>query len=206
MRRIGAILLVGAVTLLASACSSVSPVKSGRQGLLDHWAGLEEVGEDHSHSASRDAEDSPEMSASDLASLKGSTRGWRWPLQQVHVTSPFGRRGHDFHEGIDLRAKSGTPVYSVDAGKVIYSGRRLRGYGKMVIVRHASGLSSVYAHNSRLLVSVGQKVKRGQTVSVSGASGHVSGPHLHFEVRRNDTPLDPQRLIQASRHSFASSK
>ena len=114
-----------------------------------------------------------------------------WPLDSVEVTSTFGRRGRSFHEGIDLKAKQGTPVYAAQAGKVLYSGSKIRGYGRMVILRHNGSIATVYAHNSRLMVRKGEFVKKGQLIAMTGNTGHSSGPHLHFEVRRGYAAVDP---------------
>ena len=127
--------------------------------------------------------------------LRPVTTSWSWPLKKVTVTSPFGQRHGDFHEGIDLRADPWTPVYAVQAGKVLYAGRKISGYGKIVVIRHAPGLSTVYAHNSRLLVRTGQHVRQGQMISYSGQTGKAKGPHLHFEVRDGVNPLNPLRLM-----------
>ncbi len=113
----------------------------------------------------------------------------------MQVTSPFGKRSGDFHEGIDLKASSGTSVFAAQDGRVLYVGRKLRGYGKLVILRHEDRLTTLYAHNSRILVSKGQKVRKGQRIAISGASGHVTGPHLHFEVRKNWEAIDPTLVL-----------
>lgn len=120
---------------------------------------------------------------------------FQWPLKKVQVTSPFGERGKEYHEGIDLRAKAGTPVYSAAAGVVIYAAKRIRGYGRMVVIRHPNGLATVYAHNSRLSVVEGQRVKGGQQIAFTGKTGHARGPHLHFEVRNGSRAMDPQSLL-----------
>ncbi|MBS1962498.1 MAG: M23 family metallopeptidase [Bdellovibrionales bacterium] len=127
--------------------------------------------------------------------LQARTRAWRWPTNEVVVTSRFGSRGKEHHDGIDLRALSGTPVSAAADGKVIYAGARIRGYGRMVVIRHDSRLSTIYAHNSRLLVSTGQRVRRGQRIALSGSTGHSTGPHVHFEVREGVTAIDPLLLL-----------
>src|SRR5690242_9057786 len=75
-----------------------------------------------------------------------------WPLRNVKVTSPFGKRGDDFHEGVDLRAGMGTPVYAAQSGVVLYAGSTIRGYGKMIVVKHDQEIATIYAHNSKILV------------------------------------------------------
>ena len=118
-----------------------------------------------------------------------------WPLKKVHVTSKYGMRGHRHHDGIDLRAKSGTRVYAAHAGRVAYASRRISGYGRMIILKHKSGLVSVYAHLYRYKVKKGQPVSRGQLIALSGASGRSTGPHLHFELRDGSKAMDPLRLL-----------
>lgn len=127
--------------------------------------------------------------------LQARTRAWRWPTNEVTVTSRFGARGRDHHDGVDLRARMSTPVQAAADGKVIYAGSKIRGYGRMIVIRHVGKLSTIYAHNSRLLVASGQRVRRGQRIAFSGNTGHSSGPHLHFEVREGITAIDPMLLM-----------
>ncbi len=127
--------------------------------------------------------------------LRTRTHSWRWPTNEVIVTSGFGSRGGEHHDGVDLRAKSGTAVHAAYDGKVIYAGSKIRGYGKMVVIKHDAKLSTIYAHNSRLEVKTGEKVRRGQLISYSGNTGHSSGPHLHFEVREGVTAVNPILLL-----------
>jgi murein DD-endopeptidase MepM/ murein hydrolase activator NlpD len=117
---------------------------------------------------------------------------WIWPVPRGEIISYFGapRRGHA-HGGIDIRGARGDMVFASRAGRVVYSGSGMRGYGKTVIVDHGDGYSSLYAHNSKLLVQVGQRVERGQPIARVGRSGNASGEHCHFEIRHNDNPVDP---------------
>jgi lipoprotein NlpD len=116
-----------------------------------------------------------------------------WPVNGT-INSGFGPRGSTFHDGIDIAAPEGTPILAIEAGEVIYSDQ-LRGYGNMVIVRHAGGIVSVYAHNEANLVREGQAVARGEVVARVGSTGRVSGPHLHFEIRKNNAAQDPLRYL-----------
>jgi lipoprotein NlpD len=112
-----------------------------------------------------------------------------WPLRGV-LYAKFGRKGNDPHDGIDLSAPAGTPVKAAAAGTVLYAGEQ-KGYGLIVIVEHLNELITLYAHNRDLRVKSGQTVRQGQVVATVGDSGRTSGPHLHFEVRRDGVPVDP---------------
>jgi len=106
------------------------------------------------------------------------------------INSLFGPRNGSFHDGVDIGAPEGTPILAVADGEVVYSSQ-LRGYGNLVIVRHASGIVSVYAHNQSNLVREGQKIERGEVIARVGSTGRVTGPHLHFEIRKNNAAQDP---------------
>ena len=118
-----------------------------------------------------------------------SAAGLIWPCDGV-VVSGFGMRWGRMHEGIDIGCAYGTPNRAAAGGTVIYAGW-LGGYGNLVVVDHGNGLSTAYAHASSILVSVGQSVSQGQTVSLVGSTGNSTGPHLHFEVRVNGVAVDP---------------
>ncbi len=121
----------------------------------------------------------------------------RWPLTTIRVVvgSPFGARWGKPHEGIDLPAPIGTPVFAAADGRVVYSGSGIRGYGNLVVLKHAGDLLTVYAHNSVLLVSEGQPVRAGDRIALVGQSGQATGPHLHFEVRSGQIPRDPMSYL-----------
>lgn len=118
-----------------------------------------------------------------------SAAGLIWPCDGV-VVSGFGMRWGRMHEGIDIGCAYGTPNRAAAAGTIIYAGW-LGGYGNLVVIDHGNGLATAYAHASSILVSVGQSVSQGQTVSLVGSTGNSSGPHLHFEVRINGVAVDP---------------
>lgn len=113
----------------------------------------------------------------------------RWPVQGV-VYSRYGVRQGQRHDGIDIAAPEGTAVGAAASGSVIYAGEQ-SGYGWIVILKHAAGLLTLYAHASAILVRQGQQVQAGQPVARVGRSGRTTGPHLHFEVREGTRPRNP---------------
>jgi murein DD-endopeptidase MepM/ murein hydrolase activator NlpD len=119
----------------------------------------------------------------------------RWPVAAPRLSSMFGKRWGKDHEGIDMAAPTGTPVYAAAGGTVIYSGDQVRGYGNMVVLQHPDGLVTVYAHNSLLLVRTGTSVVVGQEIARVGDTGRSTAPHLHFEVRRGENPQDPMQFL-----------
>jgi lipoprotein NlpD len=112
-----------------------------------------------------------------------------WPLRGV-LYARFGKKGKEAHDGIDLAAPKGTPIQTARAGTVLYAGEQ-RGYGLIAIIEHDNGLVTLYAHNNDLRVKPGQKVRSGQVIATVGESGRTSGPHLHFEVRKDGVAVDP---------------
>jgi murein DD-endopeptidase MepM/ murein hydrolase activator NlpD len=118
-----------------------------------------------------------------------SASGLIWPVNGT-VVSGYGMRWGRLHEGIDITASSGTPIWAAASGTVIHAGW-LGGYGNLVVVDHGGGLATAYAHASSILVGVGQQVSQGETIALVGSTGNSSGPHLHFEVRVNGTAVDP---------------
>jgi murein DD-endopeptidase MepM/ murein hydrolase activator NlpD len=122
-----------------------------------------------------------------------SAAGLIWPVSGP-VTSPFGMRWGRMHEGIDIGVPFGTPIHAAASGRVIYAGW-MSGYGNLVAIDHGRGLSTAYGHQSRIAVSNGQTVSQGQVIGYVGCTGHCFGPHLHFEVRVNGTPVDPMGYL-----------
>lgn len=135
-----------------------------------------------------------------VASNSRRTSGsFRMPVSYKGVTSPFGRRRHPvlnryiYHKGVDLRAHY-TQLYAARSGKVSYAGW-MSGYGKLIIVKHSSGYETRYAHLNNIYVKVGQSVKQGALIGKTGMTGRVTGPHLHFEIRKKNNPLDPMKHL-----------
>ena len=123
-----------------------------------------------------------------------------WPVQGP-ITSPFGYRtdpvtgGSEFHSGIDIGASCGTPIKAAGTGNVISAGFNTGGYGNMTLINHGGGLSTLYGHQSSIIVSAGQNVSQGQVIGYVGSTGKSTGCHLHFEVRVNGNPVDPRGFL-----------
>ena len=125
------------------------------------------------------------------------------PIVKGWLSSYYGMRTHpltgrrEMHKGIDFAGKLGGPVIAVAKGVVTYAGKRYN-YGQLVEIAHGNGYSTRYAHNSRLLVSVGDTVEKGFQIAEIGSSGRSTGPHVHFEVLKNGRQVNPVRFIRAS--------
>ena len=118
-----------------------------------------------------------------------SAAGLIWPVSGP-ITSPFGPRWGGFHPGIDIGVPTGTPIHAAAGGTVIWCGWE-SGYGNLVVLDHHNGIATAYAHQSRIAVTCGQDVGQGDVIGYVGCTGFCTGPHLHFEVRVNGTPVDP---------------
>ena len=142
------------------------------------------------------------MPAADEGQARASTShrasnspGFRWPVRG-RVIAGFGPKptGQQ-NDGINLAVPEGTPVKAAEDGVVAYAGNELKGYGNLVLVRHANGYVTAYAHASELMVKRGDSVKRGQMIAKSGQTGNVTSPQLHFEIRKGATPVDPMQYL-----------
>ena len=127
--------------------------------------------------------------------------GFIWPVEGG-LTSPFGERGRvmggggsSFHAGIDISVPTGTPVKAAQPVTVVFAGYN-GAYGKVVKLDHPNGFSSLYAHNSRLLVHVGQHIGAGEVICLSGSTGRSTGPHLHFELHKDGIPVNPLPYLE----------
>lgn len=120
-----------------------------------------------------------------------------WPLPGlVSVSSGFGRRDGRRHQGVDLRGAPGSPVVAAESGKVLHSGW-LGDYGNAVVIAHAGGFATVYAHAVELGVKRDDRVVKGQVIALVGSTGNATGPHLHFEIRRRDEARNPLLYLPA---------
>ncbi|PLY00342.1 MAG: hypothetical protein C0624_12245 [Desulfuromonas sp.] len=146
----------------------------------------------------RDSQEEVQGFLNDQRSFLGATpQGW--PVKGW-LTSTFGMRKSPFsgrmkmHEGLDVAARTGTPVYTTADG-VVSRAETAAGYGKLVVIDHGYGYRTYYGHNSKIYVKVGQRVKRGDKITAVGNTGTSTGSHLHYEVRMNGVPLNPHKFI-----------
>jgi murein DD-endopeptidase MepM/ murein hydrolase activator NlpD len=155
----------------------------------------------------------PQPGASQLAARAGAETGaavadsgYLWPLKGK-VIGRFGRTAAgEVHQGIAIAARKGTPVRAAQAGVVVYAGDAIRGYGRMVLLRHDDGYVTAYAHNSALLVNVGETVGRGEVIARVGDTGGVAQAQLHFEIRKGRQPIDPETILADEPTALASSQ
>lgn len=126
-------------------------------------------------------------------SLPVGRGGCMWPTRG-RVTSEYGRRWGRMHQGIDIAAPTGTPIYAARAGTVTFAGRQ-SGYGFVVMIDHGGGFTTIYAHQSRVATRAGQTVERGAQIGYVGNTGNSTGPHVHFETRYGETPRNPRGCL-----------
>jgi murein DD-endopeptidase MepM/ murein hydrolase activator NlpD len=112
--------------------------------------------------------------------------------------NPFSGEGREVHEGLDIAVDFGTPVNTTADGLVVWAAPHA-GYGNLVVVYHSNGITTRYGHLSRINVEAGQRVKRGDQIGHAGSTGRSTGPHVHYEIRENDQPVDPNRYTQQPR-------
>jgi murein DD-endopeptidase MepM/ murein hydrolase activator NlpD len=132
------------------------------------------------------------------ADATGALPTFRWPVRGRVITSYGAKTNGKQNDGINVAVPEGTPVKAAEDGVVAYSGNELKGYGNLVLVRHANGYVTAYAHASELMVKRGETIKRGQIIAKSGQSGEVGSPQLHFEIRKGSTPVDPLQFLNGA--------
>jgi murein DD-endopeptidase MepM/ murein hydrolase activator NlpD len=136
-----------------------------------------------------------EPAVTKTAEATGALLSFRWPVKGRIITAFGAKPNGQQNDGINLAVPEGTPVKAAEDGVVAYAGNELKGYGNLVLVRHANGFVSAYAHASEILVKRGDTIKRGQTIALAGQTGNVTSPQLHFEIRKGSTPVDPTQYL-----------
>jgi murein DD-endopeptidase MepM/ murein hydrolase activator NlpD len=136
-----------------------------------------------------------EAAAEERPTGTANSTSFRWPVRG-RIIQGFGPKpSGGQNDGINVSVPEGTPIKAAEDGVVAYAGSELKGYGNLVLVRHANGFVTAYAHASELNVKKGETVKRGQVIGKAGSTGNVTGPQLHFEVRKGATPVDPAQYL-----------
>ena len=130
---------------------------------------------------------------------------WSYPLPGAKVISPYGKRGGRTHSGVDLKTKPNDPIYAAFGGVVTMS-QVYSGYGNCIIIRHGNGLETLYSHNSKNLVKVGDQVKCGQKIALTGRTGRATTEHLHFEVRVDGVHYNPNMIFDHNTHKLKTEK
>ena len=153
----------------------------------------------HLAQATTKIEDAPAAETPVKASeATGALPTFRWPVRGKVITAYGAKTNGKANDGINLAVPEGTPVKAAEDGVVAYSGNELKGYGNLVLIRHANGYVTAYAHASELLVKRGDTIKRGQVIAKSGQSGEVGSPQLHFEIRKGSSPVDPLQFLNGA--------
>lgn len=129
--------------------------------------------------------------------LKSGEFLWPVPASST-ISSGFGRRWGRMHEGLDIPGKVGLNVVAAADGVVVYSGSEIGGYGNITVLAHKNGFFTVYAHANKNYTKEGQRVYRGQVIAQLGMTGRSTGPHLHFEIRKNGESIDPQNFLASN--------
>jgi murein DD-endopeptidase MepM/ murein hydrolase activator NlpD len=148
--------------------------------------------------AAPNAEEPAVQSPVKAAEATGALPTFRWPARGKVITAYGAKSNGKSNDGINLAVPEGTPIKAADDGVVAYSGNELKGYGNLVLVRHANGYVTAYAHASELMVKRGDTIKRGQVIAKSGQSGEVQSPQLHFEIRKGSSPVDPLQFLNGA--------
>ena len=145
--------------------------------------------------ASRRPVDAGTFASRDPRGRSSGQAEFAWPVHGI-VISEYGLRRGAHHDGLDIKAPPGTIVRAAESGRVIHADSSLSGYGNLIIIKHADRYSSVYAHNRKMLVRVGQFVEKGDAIAEVGKTGNASVAHLHFEIRSDGSPRDPMELLR----------
>lgn len=135
------------------------------------------------------------LAACATAGLSDGGNNFIWPIEGSAVSAFGPKPGNRFNDGINIGAPAGTPIRAAADGTVIYVGNELRGFGNLILIRHAAGWTSAYAHTEQIRVKRNQRVEKGAIIAVVGQSGAVACPQLHFELRHEAKAVDPTAVM-----------
>lgn len=161
-------------------------------------AAVEPVQKARMATETKEVEQAHAQSAVKTAEATNALPTFRWPVRGRVITSYGAKTNGKQNDGINVAVPEGTPVKAAEDGVVAYSGNELKGYGNLILVRHANGYVTAYAHASELMVKRGDTIKRGQIIAKSGQSGEVGSPQLHFEIRKGSSPVDPLQFLNGA--------
>lgn len=181
--------MVGAGVVALGASTTVPDAKL-EASRLSTVGGVDTSLMDRSEAAERTSRADRERGGLATSIVQHAPDVWLLPMHGYQLSSSYGTRWGTMHNGVDLAAPTGTPIYTVHSGTVTHS-RWSGGYGYLVIVEHDNGVETLYAHASELLVYEGQEVAAGEMVALTGNTGYSLGPHLHLEVHVDGVPQDP---------------
>jgi murein DD-endopeptidase MepM/ murein hydrolase activator NlpD len=177
--------------------AQAKPIEASAPAKASSHKQVASAGPTESASVVTPTSETPPPSAS-AVKAEGGPPSFRWPVKG-RVIAGFGPKTNgQQNDGINLAVPEGTPIKAAEDGVVAYAGNELKGYGNLVLVRHAHGYVTAYAHASKLLVKRGDHIKRGQVIAKAGQTGNVDAPQLHFEIRKGPSPLDPLPLLRGS--------
>jgi len=159
-----------------------------------------QTGSESNKTEEKETSETPTVTESSVAMPENPRKApeFLWPVDGGKISSFYGWRSSTrFHDGIDIMGPSGTKIFASKSGQVIYSNNKIRGYGNMIVIRHNQGIHTVYSHNKVNKVRKGDIVSQGDVIALLGNTGHSSGPHLHFEVRKGKYSKDPLKYLGA---------
>ena len=187
-----------AATAVPATVAAAQPVATVQRRPAPEWPRAAPQQSARLAQANPAAEDDAPQSPVKASEATGALPTFRWPVRGKVITSYGAKTNGKANDGINLAVPEGTPVKAAEDGVVAYAGNELKGYGNLVLVRHANGYVTAYAHASELLVKRGDPIKRGQVIAKSGQSGEVASPQLHFEIRKGSTPVDPLQFLNGA--------
>lgn len=187
-------------TTVAEAEPTPAPTTSAATKTLEKPKAVAKTTDKIPETKTAAAEPAPQPTAepTPAPAVEESLPGFRWPVKGKVISAYGAKPGGLRNEGINIAVPEGSSVRSAESGVVAYAGNELKGYGNLVLIRHAGGWVTAYAHNKELFVKRGDTVKRGDVIAKAGQTGSVTSPQVHFEVRKGATAMDPIRFLGAA--------
>jgi murein DD-endopeptidase MepM/ murein hydrolase activator NlpD len=184
--------LILALVILITGCSHTEPVrKPANENDYQSWAPADELEIDE-ESPATDTGSSFLAEDEAVEKFKNQNKSYfDWPVDLARLTRGFNKKKRRPHLGLDLAANKGTRIFASHNGRIVYTGKAFKGFGKLIVIEGEGGWATLYAHLSEILVNEGDVVEQGQMIGKMGRTGRATGVHLHFEIRRQRLPIDP---------------